>query len=438
MVRINATMQRIGAILLLSLLLSGPAFAAEIKVPETYTTIQEAVDNAADGDTITLADKTHSGEGNHDIEISGKTLTIRSAGGVPENCIIDCAQLGRGFYLQSGAEVTMQGITIRNTNSSDKGGALKVYNSNFSATLCIFENNTARSCGGALYTSPIATLSFTQCLFTGNRTVQYSGGALSISSSNNAAFARCRFVANTAETRGGAVYIAASASDTRQITFTKCSFQNNSAVEYYGGAIYMSHCDTRFVNCIIANNRARSDGGGVRADSSSATFANCTFTGNRVDGNGSDGGAVWYSLTHSSSLDMIFYNCIFWGDQAADRGNEIFSTQKPPVITWSDIADAGYSGSGNISSDPLFVNAAAEDYHLREGSPCIDSGTATDAPHDDYDGYARPAGGGYDMGAYEEHEGSAPGDCPIWVDANGIKHLNGTMYIEDQGTLIIQ
>jgi hypothetical protein len=41
------------------------------------------------------------------------------------------------------------------------------------------------------------------------------------------------------------------------------------------------------------------------------------------------------------------------------------------------------------------------DYHLKPISPAIDQGTSTDAPADDIDEDARPAGSGYDMGADE-------------------------------------
>jgi parallel beta-helix repeat protein len=51
----------------------------------------------------------------------------------------------------------------------------------------------------------------------------------------------------------------------------------------------------------------------------------------------------------------------------------------------------------------LFANGAANDYHLKSGSPAIDAGTATDAPATDLDGLSRPYGAGYDIGCYELH-----------------------------------
>jgi hypothetical protein len=56
--------------------------------------------------------------------------------------------------------------------------------------------------------------------------------------------------------------------------------------------------------------------------------------------------------------------------------------------------------SGNISADPGYASYP-NDLHLTVPSPCIDQGTIAGAPASDVDGNARPAGAGYDIGAYE-------------------------------------
>ncbi len=55
----------------------------------------------------------------------------------------------------------------------------------------------------------------------------------------------------------------------------------------------------------------------------------------------------------------------------------------------------------NLTTDPLFVNEAMQDFHLQSGSTAIDAGSPDSAPEDDYDNVSRPQEAGFDVGAYE-------------------------------------
>src|SRR5579864_4984521 len=71
--------------------------------------------------------------------------------------------------------------------------------------------------------------------------------------------------------------------------------------------------------------------------------------------------------------------------------------------------------TGNITSDPLFVNLSGNDFHLQSGSPARDAGitiTSGNSYHSyqvwnlkpyDRDGVSRPQGSAYDVGAFEFH-----------------------------------
>lgn len=60
----------------------------------------------------------------------------------------------------------------------------------------------------------------------------------------------------------------------------------------------------------------------------------------------------------------VISNCIIWGNTDDLDGCS---------ATYSCIEDAN-SGTGNISSDPCFVDADANDFYLRINSPCVDTG----------------------------------------------------------------
>ena len=55
-----------------------------------FPTIQAALDNAAAGEVIELADGTYTGEGNRDLTFAGKALILRSRSGDADACVIDC------------------------------------------------------------------------------------------------------------------------------------------------------------------------------------------------------------------------------------------------------------------------------------------------------------------------------------------------------------
>ena len=55
----------------------------------------------------------------------------------------------------------------------------------------------------------------------------------------------------------------------------------------------------------------------------------------------------------------------------------------------------------NLLSNPQFVNATTSNFRLQATSPAIDAGMAAEAPRIDFDDNFRPAGAGYDIGAFE-------------------------------------
>ena len=65
-------------------------FGSEILVvPDDYSTIQQAINSASNGDIIEVSPGTYTGDGNRDIDFKGKAITVRSSSGAGQTTI-DC------------------------------------------------------------------------------------------------------------------------------------------------------------------------------------------------------------------------------------------------------------------------------------------------------------------------------------------------------------
>jgi hypothetical protein len=151
-------------------------------------------------------------------------------------------------------------------------------------------------------------------------------------------------------------------------------------------------------NSVFANNMYE----GLRFVQNRATFpdpvASAVMQNDIVVSNGSWGrrfdsaGADNTDWTFTSDHNVFFDN---------GNGNAVWSGEDPSTIT----------------SDPVFVSASTGDFHLRASSPAIDTGRDLSSMFTtDADGRIRPAGGGWDRGAYE-YGALAPSDAGFVEDA---------------------
>lgn len=69
--------------------------------------------------------------------------------------------------------------------------------------------------------------------------------------------------------------------------------------------------------------------------------------------------------------------------------------------SFSDIGPTAATGTGNINMDPLFANAAQNNFHLMPNSPAKDAADPAATLTDDFDGDFRPQGDRRDIGADE-------------------------------------
>jgi len=114
--------------------------------------------------------------------------------------------------------------------------------------------------------------------------------------------------------------------------------------------------DSHLIGCFVCENESDLGAGGAF----DSLLRNCTVAANAPTG--TDG------CTNE--------NCIVWGNTLGD-------TVPHDVNRFT--CSPGLSGFGNITNDPQLTPS----YRLRSTSPCIDAGTASNAPLTDIDGEAR-------------------------------------------------
>ena len=110
-----------------------------------FPTIQAAINAAVNGDVIELADGVFRGNGNRDVDYLGKEIVIRSQGGDPYACVLDCEGSPetphRGFVFRNvGSNGVLAGVTVMN-GFQYEGGGVYLEDSSPRIERCIFEHN---------------------------------------------------------------------------------------------------------------------------------------------------------------------------------------------------------------------------------------------------------------------------------------------------------
>jgi len=145
-------------------------------------------------------------------------------------------------------------------------------------------------------------------------------------------------------------------------------------------------------NCLLwANGRL---GLACEGAESKALISNCTVAGHSLGHWPNYRGGLLCGM----GTNVVVANSIFW-----NAGDEIHAQGANLTVAYSDI-QGGYPGEGNISAWPMFRNHAVGDFHLLDGSPCINAGdpnAAIATGFTDIEGRPRIIYGRIDMGCHE-------------------------------------
>ncbi|NOZ05153.1 MAG: hypothetical protein GXP41_02205, partial [Chloroflexi bacterium] len=171
---------------------------------------------------------------------------------------------------------------------------------------------------------------------------------------------------------------------------------------YAGGILLQTGANGTVTNNWIVQNGALTGGGGIYIGSASPTIANNTVADNTASVNGSPGsgeGVYIYGTDTAPASPRVENNIV----ASHTYGIWVGGNGATPLLSHNDVWNSSVAnyrqvapGSGDISTDPQFVNPLNDDYHLGGGSPVIDQGAVPDSPNTDIDGDSRPVDGNGD------------------------------------------
>ncbi len=345
------------------------------------------------------------------------------------------SKYGGGGMSNSYSSPTLINVTFRGNTATAVGAGFGggMSNSYSSPTLTnvTFSGNTADS-GGGMFNGDNSSPTLTNIAFNGNTATNSGGGdgygpgggGGMVNLSSSPMLTNVTFNGNTSFYFGGGM-----ANLSSSPTLTNVTFSENTADS--GGGMYNNSSSPMLSSVIFIENSAFTGGGGIYNDSSSPTLTNVTLSGNIVQ---YDGGGM-YNTSSSPTLN----NCILWGNGAgSSNGDQIYiSGTGTTTLNYScysnetgDISGTLTEGDGNITSDPLFVDAANGDYRIYGNSPCVDAGNNSyNTETTDIRGEARIQNTTIDIGAYEWTDGVEPSP-PLAVttaEVTTFDHASATM-----------
>ena len=318
---------------------------------------------------------------------AGAGLTLQNCEVTDNNSTVDGGGLAGLFY--SGDTFEAYNSDIRGNiagagDSTGYGGGFYLgfpypFASSATATIedCNFEDNQAQE-GGALIALN-CQVDILGCNITGNAAVTSSGigGGLVLWNSTGLV-TDCIMNGNRADGYGGAAFVEGFA--TAPLQFINCLITDNTAVYDGGGLSNKSWAWTELINCTLVNNSSTDEtygsGGGVSCEEfwawveiyNSILWDNTAAYGPQI--------GVGSKFGYSSDPGGYYANVdVYYSDVEGGAGQAFIEDSAYMAVWWMD---------GSFDADPLFVNidinqssyylSQATAGQLEPNSPCVDAG----------------------------------------------------------------
>jgi len=272
-------------------------------------TIQQGIDEAADGDLVLVRPGVYAGPGNIGLDYAGKAITVASEAGTAST-FIHCGGTDRALHFHSGEgpDSVFRGFSI-SEGSALFGGAIFCQGASPTITDCLISGCQAFNAGGAICGSAssavIRRVSITDC-------------------------------ATSPFGDGGGIALGDSDVELTEVTIDGCTAFHG------GGGLYASASSPVLERCEMTNNTAHGNGGGLHlTEGSSPLVQDCTISGNTAD---DDGGGVY---CHNDSSPQVL-GCRITGNPTGRYGGGVYCDQgSAPLVRGNAISDnSAYAGGG--------------------------------------------------------------------------------------------
>lgn len=313
--------------------------------------------------------------------------------------------VGGGISSFNDSFPLLKGNVIHSNTAKSEGGGISSSSSSYPTVEDnIVNSNKARDGGGISCRRAIirnnTIIHNTACMDVGGDLVGYGGGMV-IGGGPETLVEKNYIAFNKAYINGGGILslCVGSTFSSNIICYNEAS--GGSSIPGYapaGGGIFFDWQTeplppVKMVNCLIHNNEAERGGGGIFIHHYNAVnMINCTIACNRS--------AAGQEIYMKEVVDLTVVNSIIY-----NKGGNVFRYEYPePSITYSYLRQP-QGGTGNIHGDPMFVDPANGDFHIKYTSPCRDKGDgfAAGLPLVDFEGDSRTASELADIGADEFH-----------------------------------
>jgi hypothetical protein len=365
-------------------LITSFSFADIIHIPADIGSIQGGINLADTGDTVLVSPGTY----HENINFYGKNITVGSLflrtsdTSYISNTIIDGDNNGSVAVFENGENFTalLTGFTITNGSGTPVpfvgtyGGGIYVNNSNPSLGNLIITKNTSSE--GAGIACQFSNAKIINNVIKNNIADPYWGGGI-LCESSGGVIANNIITNNIAGSGGGLEIIMGSNPQIRNNLIS-----NNKALGATsgmgGGIILYTYCSPILKNNVIRDNDARWGGGiFLHLDSNPFVLNNTIvnnsafYTGGGIYSRFGSNPIVTNSILWNNYPENVFFpssddtNSIICSYSDIQGGEDAIVTNNNGTVFWL---------TGNIDTDPMFIDTVNDDYSLQIGSPCINSG----------------------------------------------------------------